>query len=236
MSINGYSKQTYNDLGGEVELDFDGSKVKVELPKKTTDEWVVVLSESLEVDRSAFMMSEWNKSYGKKFKVKDFDQLSKICSTNTDLIEWWSLTSLRYSRLTQVPLHLKGQVDPDEFMTISEVISEINKVNSEKQSKINEVTRELSARRNKIEEDAKEEIRKLKSNNVIVKILTVNTQDLPISILLQIDNFNPKENPDVMKDLFAREMLINYKKALIQLVKNKPDIDIDDVIKKGRSK
>lgn len=236
MSINNYENQTYKELGGEVELEFDGAKVKVELPKKTTDDWVVVLAESLEVDRSGFMMSEWNKTFGRKFKVKDFDQLSKICSTNTDLVEWWSLTSLRYSRLTQVPLHLKGEVDPDEYKTISEVISEINKINSVKQAEINEVTRELSAKRKKIEENAKIAINKLKADNVIVKILTITTQDLPISILLQIDNFNPKENPDVMKDLFAREMIINYKKALIKLVKDKPDIDIDDVISKGRTK
>jgi len=39
-----------------------------------------------------------------------------------------------------------------------------------------------------------------------------------------------------MKDLFAREMLINYKKSLFKLHKEHPDLDIDKVISDGITK
>jgi len=223
-------------MGGPIELEISGKKVLVPLPSKTSDEWVVVRSESIEVDKQDFMLKEWNKSYGIKHKVKDFTQLANVCSTNKSLTEWYALASLRYSQATQVPLYVKEEVEPAEYAKISSIITALNEVNSEKQALLDKEYKKFEEVRKRIEADAELRIAQLKSNNTAVKILTINKTTLPISILLQIDNFNPKENPDVMKDLFAREMLINYKKSLFKLHKEHPDLDIDKVISDGITK
>jgi len=217
MVIKDYKNYFYSDLGGPIELEISGKKVSVPLPSKTSDEWVVVKSESVEVDKQGFMLKEWNKTYGIKHKVKDFTQLANICSTNKSLSEWYALASLRYSQATQVPLYVKEEVDPAEYAKISSIITALNDVNSEKQNLLDKEYKKFEEARKRIEAEAELKIKQLKSDNVPVKILTINKTTLPISILLQIDNFNPKENPDVMKDLFAREMLINYKKSLFKL-------------------
>lgn len=236
MSFKDYKGDIFPDLGGDVELEISGKKLRVQKPQKNSDQWVCVQSESVEVDRQGFMLDQWVKTYDKRFPVKDFDQLVRICGSNRAFTEWYALTSALYSETTQVPLFLKGMIDPNEYKDKSRLISEINRVNSAGSARLQAFARKVELERKVIEKEIEEDIKKLLAKDKIVRVLTLNSTYLPMSITLLIDNFSPKENPDVMKDLFAREMLISYKKSLVQLIIDDPDIDIEYFINSGLTK
>lgn len=225
-------------------FDYNNVKIEVKDAAERLNEWTVKTSETTSYSKSEIIVQAFEKEFsnikllGDDFDAK-YDYLTKVCSRSTALLEWFSLQKLNYSELSQLPAYLDGLVDKKEFKHIQVEITKINNIISDYAAKRNEATDNYKAELKRIDKDMETEINKIKSNSNVVKILTLNSQCLPLQMAFALESFNTKTSEsdfEEKKKLYVRELLTNFKVSLLKAVRDNPDIDIDDLINELRLK
>lgn len=201
----------------------------VNRPDVDTDNWTVVKQESLSYDKGSIILSKFNEEFP-KIAIDSYELLCKICSRSRSLNEWLITKNLEFSEFSQLPLFLKDKITPKSFQTLQVDIVKLNTTVATFAKKRETLARKYEEDLIKLEREELAEVVKLKGNNKILKVLSLNSTYLPITIQLAIENYIPTDSLADSRRTYGRECLIQYKSALIDLIINDPDINIDAVI------
>jgi len=210
-------------------LQFGNMKIEVEPIKQDFNDWATIKGESYTPDRAEFILDRFKQDFPEHGEVS-YDLLMATISRSKPLSRWLAQTNLDYSVSAQVPEYFKDHVEPDEFNKSSKIITQYNKLLAEESQE----TQAAAAAYQKRIDDINKKYVALKekyTRDNLVRILTMQSNELPITLQLAIENYTPEADasaPD--KRRYAREMVINYKVSLLKILKENPDIDINDVI------
>ena len=205
----------------------------------TIDEWIIKKSEVFEYSKETEIVKSFKETFGHiailgSTDSEKFDYITKLVSRSESLSVWFAFEKIKYSQLSQLPSYLKDLVSPSEFIVSQKRISSVNDTVSSYVNKKLNITNKYKAELSKIDEEAAIAIKKVIGDDKIVKILTLTSQSLPLTLINAIESYNSKtddSNFEEKKSLYGREMLVKFKVALLTLIKNNEKIDIDELIK-----
>lgn len=207
-----------------------GLEVVVEKPDKDDQNWVTVDQQSFTIEKSVFILDKFRNDFP-NIIVSDYTELLDVMNRSAVLKEWFARISLEYANSIQLPLSVKEFFTPIEYQN---QFKEIEKYRSN-----------LAKQSNEIEEAAKEFDNKIKSINLkydsknneilgssrMLPVLTMNLEKLPISLSLLISKYRVSVDEDTNKTrIFARELLIQYQRALLRVLKDNETVNPIDLI------
>lgn len=202
-----------------------------EVPSMNEEEWMVVQQESVTFDKGEFIIEEFKKDFP-GVNVSDYDMLCNVASRSKRLASWLAVANLKYSEMTQLPLFLKDLVDTKTYLDVQKDIVKVKKIVTKHSQERQKIADEYKAKLKKIEQDEQNELNKVKENNQILYALTLNSQYLPLSLQLLIEGYVPTASGTMeeSRKVFGRELLIKYKKTLIELYLEDTSISLRDVV------
>lgn len=196
--------------------------------------WITVKNTEYRPDRGGFILGRWNKEFP-DFIQEDVNKIYSLASRSAKINQWLAAANASYANSESVPEYLRDVVDVDVFKSSSVKMTKITQKSSEHANNLNRLAstyKDNVARENaSYDKFVAEEVGKDK----VLKVLLLNSSDLPISIQLAIENWTASDDSPSQKD-YAREMLINYKIALIEYLNKNKDANIDEIIDAGRLK
>lgn len=216
-------------------FNIDKYDLNIEQPTSDSENWYVIKQQSFTINKEEFLVDKFNKDFA-KYSVKDFDQLKDICNQSIYLRDWYAKTSLLYAQSIQLPVFLKEIVSAPEYEGLANKLQQYNSIIAKKSREIEELSSKFDKDRDNIESKYHKEYSLLLKDK-IVRILCMTIEDLPILLQLEISNFTPSTKDSAPnRSSYGRELLLNYQRTLITLVKDNPDVDIDSIINEMRSK
>lgn len=210
--------------------------IEVAKPTKNKDGWYGIQQQSFTIDKGQFLISEFNKDFP-NFSVDSYEQLQDIVSRSSALKTWYAAASLKYVDNVQLPVAFKDVVEPDEYQTYFNDLQQIKKTYSQMSAEIEKESATFKKKVSAIQANSMKEVDKISSKNKYYPIFIMTKEDLPLTLQFEVNSYSPKVD-DVVKErsTYASELLINYQRSLIELVKENPDIDIVQVIEDNRLK
>lgn len=212
---------------GNYSIDVDSVDIK------NPDKWKIVESETYRPSKDNFILNKFHSDWPQhKVAAKSAEMVYSICSRATILINWLREANASYSIETTPPLYLEGIISPEKFINATESLNEINNINREYSIKNQKTAKNFNE---EMDNNTAEHVKKLEKfkENKIVRILNMNSTELPISMQFMIENFTPTVNANsVDKKTYARELLVNYKVSLLKFFneENNKDININDFL------
>jgi hypothetical protein len=203
------------------------------------DDWKVVKAQVSSYEKQEVIVKAFESQFPDlkllgSDSYEKFEFLTKLCSRNASLIEWFAGQKLIYSELAQLPNYLKDVVDPSEFQLLKEKIFDVNKVIAEYSDKRLRASENYNKQMKLIETDLNKAVDAIKANNKVLKVLTLTSQSLPVSMAIALESYNAKTDSsdfEEKKKLYVRELLTEFKISLLKLISKDPEIDIDALIK-----
>lgn len=213
------------------EFKYDGETIKVAQPGSNFKDWVIIEQESLSYNKGDKILERWNNDFP-HFKMDDYEKLTEACSRTRKFSEWLTMANLEYSNFAQLPKFLDGEVSPEIFQEKQTKLNSINKTVSKFSKEKKELSEKYKIDLREIENTEKKEVDKILNKDKILKVLAMNSTRLPFSLQLNIQGYTPSDtkNNQESRQSYGREVLIQYKKALIQTINRLPDVDIDALI------
>lgn len=206
------------------------------------NDWLVVKSDSYRPNKNKYVVDAFRKDWPNIFKDFDtvtqkdeqlsFDKISAIASRSKAINEWLSLTTTAYANEATIPnYYIEAKViDSKVYNKAAENILKLSKMAAAKTIELDEAAKEYKEKIKKINSRYKKDEDAIKEDK-IVKVLTLPSNLLPITVQLAIENYVPAQGTNVPdKHTFAREMLANYKIQLLKYIKDNPSIDVDLLI------
>lgn len=208
--------------------------LEVKRPTKDQENWYVIEQQSFTISKEQFILDEFSKDFP-HLKIDSFEKFQLVLSRSVKLQEWYAFASLKYTDSIQLPVAYKDLFDPNEYKTYFDDMQRYKSNLASESAEIEKLSSKFNNDLKIIKDKYKSLNDKIVSENKFYPILTVTGQDLPLSIQIEIEGYTPKTGDITQqRSLYAREMLINYKRSLIELVKNKPDIDVLSVIESNK--
>jgi hypothetical protein len=205
--------------------------LEVKLPDETLDNWVVVKQQSIKYVKGDIILEKFNKDFPHAV-VDSYDVICDLASRSTKISEWLVNANTVYSELAEMPLYLDGLVEPKIYKGLTQDIQRINEtIGSFSQSR-QQLAEKYKNELKILEKKEKEAINKIKGDNKFLRVLTLNTTSLPLTLQLMINGYSPSNSENLQESpkVFAREMLINYKVSLIKKIIEDPNFKVDIVI------
>lgn len=219
-------------------FDYQGSIIEIPDASDKMDEWVVKVAETTTYSKEIVIVKSFNDSFpnikllGNNDNEK-FEYLSKLVSRSDKLLQWFTLEKLKYSELSQLPSYLTDLVDPKEFKGIQEEITTVNDTISEYTLKRRKATEKYKSELKTLDDEMNSIIDSKIKDNKVIKILTLTSQSLPLCMVNAIESYNAQTSDsdfEEKKKLYGRELLTKFKVKLLELIKEKPDLDLDMLI------
>lgn len=210
----------------------------IEIERLSADQstWYTVQQQSFTIDKEAFILEQFSKDFP-TMKIKDFDQLKNVLSRSRKLQEWYATSSLLYADSIQLPVAFKDIFEPARYQEAFKDMMEYKSFLAKESEDISILAKKFDDDLASIKEKYKKELQRVVSKDKIYPILTLRSDDMPITIQIEIENFTPKTSDTVQqKTIYARELLICYQRALLQKVKDDPEIDIIALIEAQKVK
>lgn len=211
--------------------------LKIAKPEDKLDDWTVVKQQSMKYVKGDVIVENFNKDFPHAV-VDNYEVICDLASRSRKISEWLVNANITYSELAEMPLYLEGLVEPKTYKNLSTDILHINRTIGSFSQQRQELAEKYKKELKNLEKKENESINKIKGNNKLLRILTLNTTALPLTLQLMISGYSPSNSLNVQESqkVYAREMLINYKVALIKKVIANPDIDIDVIIEESQLK
>lgn len=215
---------------------FEINGIIVSKPTKNKEGWYSIKQQSFTIDKKQFLLEEFNKEFP-NFKVSDYKLLEDVITRSSVLKTWYTAASLRYVDTIQLPVSLKNKINPDKYQEYFNDLQSIKTNLSEMSAEIEVVSDKFRNTISSIKNNYEQKISEIKRKNKIYSILTLNKEDLPLTLQFEVSGYSPKVD-DVVKERvsYASELLIEYQRSLIDLLEKEPNIDIDSVIDNNRTK
>lgn len=190
------------------------------------NEWFTIQSETISVDRDNILIEEFNKEFN--MNVDDPTKIYELISLSDDVQDWYIQFNLDYSDDSKVPKYLNDILDTKTFKNVSEKIVKNKKLASDSQERIKKLSDAFKLEVRK--ENEKLEKLKLGENDPIFQVLNLNIKQLPFKLSLKISNFVPSDGASAAsRRMYAKELLIMYKRKLIEYVVNNNVKDVSEL-------
>jgi hypothetical protein len=221
-------------IGSDVLLVGD---LKIKLPDDKYLNWAVVKDQTFKVNKGDLIVDKFNEDFP-ALRVGDYDELIKLCSRSKKLNEWQTAANVLYSDTAIMPLYLDDVLEPKEHKELTIKVTNINNIISIFQDKRKALAEKYQIEMRKIDSDEEIETSKILKGDKKLQILTLNTTSLPGQVQKAIIGYKPADalNTQESRTMFAREMLVNYKVALFNLIKQNPEIDILKLVDDNQTK
>jgi hypothetical protein len=197
------------------------------------DDWYLSKEDSERPERDIFIVNKFRKDWESipiSGDVQDaYVRIGNLASRSKYIGMWLASANLEYSLEASLPTYYKNLITNEEYTKLQE---DVTKYNIEVTKLVAEDTKALNAY-NKARETNKINFEnKIKniSNNRIFKIVNLSSDLLPPEIHNTIANYTPIDEKSPNPKQYAREILINYKRALIGYVKADQNINVDNLI------
>jgi hypothetical protein len=221
-----------------MEFIFKGSKFTVDDVADTIDGWVIKKSEAVRYSADVEIVKNFNNDFPNLTLIGDsveekYEFLTNVVSRNSKLLEWYTSQKLLYSDLAQLPLYAEKLISPEKFKNIQTDLTKISRVISASVSKKIAASVEYKEKVKELDRIEKIEINKIKGGDPVIKILSLDSSKLPLSLSMAIEGFKPTGDDSEKAEnrkLYVREVLTQFKISLLKLVVEKPDIDIDELL------
>lgn len=168
-----------------------------------------------EIKRSDFILERWSRDFPNVSHLT-WEQIAKLISRSTALQDWYFKQLQEMQVLVEMPSWAREIMSFKQFDKIRNDLKCYNEALSELSNKI----ALIAMKRN-------EEVKELRSNfnvkwestldNAHIFIFTLRTDQLPIRILMEIENYIPKNEKDLTKAQFSRLKLDSFKRKLFDL-------------------
>lgn len=218
-------------------LSFETEGQSYELNVPLGDSGSFITSDSLVVKLNSDQIIEdkFNEKYrvGKE-PIVGIKLITQIISGNKAARLWYDQVKEETSQVAGVPTVFRDKIDPSVYAKLSKGFALIN---DKKKAQAEEVENlavkqraETKAMQNR---HAKELADEIGSSNV-GKILLIERERLPLSLICIMSGYGAKlsENAEdkVKRRAHARECITRYQVLLLDICKDNPDMDIDNVI------
>lgn len=220
-----------------VKMNIKIGNYEISEPSINEDDWLSIKNEEYLPDKNLFIFEKFAEDYpeiASKIHGDNIDdkanKVYSLASRSAVVAQWLSNANLLYSLDAQTPTYYKEFIDPKDFKEVSVKISTLNKINSDQSNKLALAAKEYQEKIRKIQDEAVNSAKKLVANDRLIRILTVPTTSLPISIQLAIENYTPKDNEAPTQKAYAREYLIAYKTFLLKQLKQDKNFDVEAAI------
>lgn len=206
--------------------DYDVNSVEVE----KSQDWVISKSESYIPDRDKEVLTEFKKKFP-LLKVESAKDIFDLASRNKGIQEWLANFNIKFNLEIKVPYAFKNKIEAKEFSKLASNIKKINEARVTETTETNKASDEFKAKLSQIRKKSKDTIEGLKAKDQRLKILMLNSNDLPASISLAIAKYTPSaEDKDApSQKAFAREILINYQLALLDVLTANQEVEGFDI-------
>lgn len=201
----------------------------------SSEDWNVIKDEKYRPNREKFILDAFNKDFP-SINIKSGEKVYGLCSRSSILSEWLAKMNLLYSQVEAAPTYYRDNVTTVEYEQASKQIDLLNNLNKEKANELLIANQKYKEQTDNIERIYADKAKKLELKGINY-ILSLKTTDLPLTILLGIENFTPvgiAGSPS--SKTYAREMLVNYKVSLLKYAKANPTHDIVEIIEKNKVK
>lgn len=211
-----------------------GVNLVVDFASKNEKDWYVINDENYRPDKDKFVVEKFTEAFP-DVKLPDInkeDRVYALCSRSRGLATWLKNINLEYSLKESTPTFYRDIIEPKRFKSISESATKARKLNQDKAREEIKLIEKYNNDINDINSRYSEKMKDI-SNDPFFKILNIDSSYLPVSLQNAIEDYTPASLA-VDKKTYAREMLIRYKIALINFVKNcekeKKDFNIDELL------
>jgi len=221
-----------------IKVGYKDGFIEFNQPDKSEDNWVVIKSESVAYDKKALILDKFRTDFphlpisGVDDDVK-FDNLTRLCGRTRELARWFAQANLLYSDLTQLPLYLKDHVEPGAYSKIKDKVLLLNKKAAANAEARRELALEYEKKVKRLDAEYKADVSKFIGSDKVLKIITLTAEAMPASLQLALDNYTPADKEvDIgeSRKRYAREMLIQFKIKLLEIIEADPSIDIDELV------
>lgn len=210
----------------------NGSKVTVMLPSADSTDWITVKQEIYRPDKDQFVYDRFVASYP-NIKLDDSKSLTEnvkviyaLCSRSEVLNYWLSKVNVEYSLDAGTPTFYKNLVEPTVFMNATKTLTKINDISSAEALELQAAAFEYKEKIKRISANFNKERKNKIGNDKLLRILTIKSTQLPLSLQMAIENYTPAQDAPTQR-AYAREILIQFKVSLIEEMNKNPDFDID---------
>lgn len=192
------------------------------------DSWYVVKTEKYRPDREKFIVGAFKERFP-GMKASTINEVGALASRSTVVRIWLAGISVQYAESVAPPFYLQGAITNDEYKVVSDQISELNSLYKKEALEAQEAAAEYKEKLSKIQQKyqkARDEV----GPTDITRIIALPSTELPLSLQEAIENFTPDQNKGITRDKFGREMLIEYKLALVKYLRENPETDLDSLL------
>lgn len=216
----------------------DNYTINIDDVSGNEDEWVVIESQSVTFDKHAFFIEEFEKQFvgyallGSN-NFEKFTFLSELCGRTEAMRLWFAATSIKYSNTTQLPLYLKECVAPDKYKEVLDKLLELKDKLAVVTKERNDLAVKYQADLKALNNKERDIVKKTIGDDNIVKIVSLTTESLPLSIQMKIQSYQANSADADLADgrrRLAQEYLAKFKKALIKLNDEQPIKDLDALL------
>lgn len=201
---------------------FEGNFTNI-LPSTETNNWFGTQADEYRPDKEQYFLNKFTLDYPElAVNIDGFEMLSKLASRSNILRDWWVNTDSDYVLSVKVPVYFKNLIEPKEFSKLQSIIGNISSLQKKKVDEQKVCVEKFKKEYQSIE--CKQEYQKidaLRNSNPKLIILTMTSNQLPLSISMRIEKYTPIDDTMPTKSAYAREALITYKMSLLKLIKDK---------------
>lgn len=173
-------------------------------------------------NKRKFIEERFIAKYGREL---EFDMIAKLVSRSEALRNWYAKQLEDFILEVDVPEYYANILTPIEFKQLSVEVAKVNKNYALESKELNIISEKYKKDCEQVRNNYKIKNDLLFSNK-LVKILTLNSESLPIGLQLKLENYTPSDQDDIRTSaLYGRELLVRYKISLIEALKRGEDVD-----------
>lgn len=207
----------------------NGKTVEYKLPnRKDPSEWKIRKDQVFRPDKRAYVYNKFRTEFP-NIRVDDdiatgYNLICRLVNRSKFLSLWLQTTNLMYANLVAIPSYLEGQATPEEFKDAVEKVKFINDASVDMVKK-NAAALDVYKKALAKNKDEYEKLVNIKQCSNAVKVMTLDSSLLPISLLNEIENYTFNKELQPSREAYAREIIINFKTFLYKTAKEE-NIDV----------
>jgi len=190
------------------------------------DNWLIVKDEKYRPDRGVFVLEKFKDDFP-EIIVDSIDRVYSLCSRSSALNEWLAKVNLSYALIQNEPTFYRDKIEASRYNLVNEELLKNNSILSNKAKEELELAADYRSKMDKI----KLKYSKIEYKSKEARVISMNTTELPLTLQLAIENYTPASDDSPNRRSYARELLINYKLSLLNVIKENPEVNIDIIIK-----
>lgn len=209
----------------------------VELPALSTNpnEWNTSKEEVYRPDKGKFILNFFRDKLP-AMKFDNVEQCYKLCSRNKSAASILADANGEYASIEKMPQFYRDTITSSEYNRISGKIREANSIQSSLAESLNNENIKYRAAIRELQDEADSKLSKLFSDKLL-RVVALSSQELPATLGRIIDDYSPVNDVTYpSQQALAKELLVNYKVALLAKLKENPNIDIDMLIEENSLK